>query len=108
MVVLYVDEETSVRRQLQRAAQAQARNRRALDAGAGGLQAARATDVSADKARKRYTVFRHHYSAILRLKQFFPVGGRRSSPQRISVERRSGALSATRAGALLGAASALS
>ncbi|GBF89078.1 adenylate kinase [Raphidocelis subcapitata] len=72
VVVLYVDEETSVRRQLQRAAQTQARNRRALDAGAGGLQAARATDVSADKARKRYTVFRHHYSAILRLKQFFP------------------------------------
>jgi hypothetical protein len=56
VVVLYVDEETSVRRQLQRAAQTQARNQRALDAGAGGLQAARATDVSADKARKRYTV----------------------------------------------------
>ncbi|KAI8474928.1 MAG: hypothetical protein J3K34DRAFT_374708 [Monoraphidium minutum] len=72
VVVLYVDEETSVRRQLQRAAQTQARNLRALDAGAGGLQAARATDVSLDKARKRYTVFRHHYSAILRLKQFFP------------------------------------
>lgn len=45
-----------MRRQLQRAAQTQARNRRALDAGAGGLQAARATDVSIDKARKRYTV----------------------------------------------------
>jgi len=75
VVVLYVDEETSTHRQLARAAQTQARNRRALDAGAGGVQAARATDVSADKARKRYHVFKHHYSAILRLKQFFPVGG---------------------------------
>lgn len=74
VVMLYIDEQTSVGRQLARAAQTQARNRKMLDAGAGGaLTAARATDVSGEKARKRYMVFRHHYSAILRLKQFFPV-----------------------------------
>lgn len=74
VVVLYVDEETSVQRQLQRAAVAHAHNRRIMDAGAGPhrLREARATDVSLDKVRKRYQIFRQHYSAILRLKQFFP------------------------------------
>jgi hypothetical protein len=74
VVVLYVDEETSVRRQQQRAAVAQVHNKKLLDAGGAQeqLQPERATDVNTEKSRKRYQIFRQHYSAILRLKQFFP------------------------------------
>lgn len=32
----------------------------------------RATDVSVEKCRKRYAIFKQHYTATLRLKQFFP------------------------------------
>ncbi len=32
----------------------------------------RATDLSIEKAKKRYAIFRQHHSAVLRLKQFFP------------------------------------
>lgn len=72
--MLYVDEDTSVNRQLQRAALAQAHNRRAKDAGVGEqqLQQERSTDVEPEKARKRYYIFKQHYPAVLRLKQFFP------------------------------------
>lgn len=66
--MLYVDEETSVSRQLQRAVAAQAHNKRVMDAGVGGqqLQEERSTDVLPERAAKRYYIFRQHYSAILR------------------------------------------
>jgi adenylate kinase len=60
VVVLYVDEGTSISRQLMRAVSAQAHNRRAKDAGVGDhqLQEERSTDVKPDKAAKRYQIFR--------------------------------------------------
>ena len=71
---MYVDEETSINRQMQRAELAQAHNRRVKDAGMGEqqLQEERSTDVAPEKARKRYQIFKQHYPAVLRLKQFFP------------------------------------
>jgi hypothetical protein len=102
VVVLYVDEATSIQRQLQRAVTARTHNARAKDAGvlgetggaeggaAGGavgdavssggsathprrlLQEERPTDLDVHKAQKRYQIFKQHYSAILRLKQFLP------------------------------------
>lgn len=71
VVILYVDEEESVRRQLKRARLAALHNRRALDAGSGDRWAVRATDVSEALCRRRYQVFRAHYSTILRLKSYF-------------------------------------
>jgi len=72
VVMLYVDEETSISRQLRRAKIASLHNRRARDAGAGLFKPERPTDVSVETAHKRYEIFKAHYSAILRLKQFFP------------------------------------
>ncbi len=54
VVVLYVDEETSVRRQLSRALAASAHNRRVLDAGGGQLHEERSTDVSSEKVSTRW------------------------------------------------------
>ena len=70
--MLYIDEETSIKRQLTRAKVAQQHNRRVRDAGAGHFFEERATDVDIDKCRKRYGIFKTHYAATLRLKRFFP------------------------------------
>lgn len=63
VVVLYVDEETSIKRQLQRARVASLHNRRVLDAGAGHFFEERSTDTDIDKCRKRYAIFKTHYAA---------------------------------------------
>mmetsp|Transcript_26912 Transcript_26912/g.58761 ORF Transcript_26912/g.58761 Transcript_26912/m.58761 type:complete len:585 (+) Transcript_26912:197-1951(+) len=72
VVMLYVDEETSIARQMERAKLATLHNKRVMDAGAGDLMEQRATDMSLQKCKKRYAVFKQHYTATLRLKQFFP------------------------------------
>lgn len=72
VVMLYVDEETSIERQMQRARVASLHNKRVLDAGADNFHEERATDISVDTCKKRYAIFKTHYPAILRLKQFFP------------------------------------
>ncbi|PNH12318.1 adenylate kinase, partial [Tetrabaena socialis] len=72
VVMLYIDEDTSLLRQLERAKMASVHNKRVLDAGAGQLWEQRSTDLSLEKAKKRYSIFRQHHSAVLRLKQFFP------------------------------------
>ncbi|GAX75664.1 hypothetical protein CEUSTIGMA_g3108.t1 [Chlamydomonas eustigma] len=72
VVMLYVDEETSITRQMSRAELASKHNKRILDAGAGHLVEQRSTDMSIIKCKKRYSIFRQHYTATLRLKQFFP------------------------------------
>mmetsp|Transcript_15099 Transcript_15099/g.26786 ORF Transcript_15099/g.26786 Transcript_15099/m.26786 type:complete len:566 (-) Transcript_15099:1070-2767(-) len=72
VVMLYVDEETSIRRQLARAQIASVHNKRVIDAGAGQLWEERATDLSIEKCKKRYAIFREHHTSVLRLKQFFP------------------------------------
>ena len=58
MVVLYVEQEESVRRQLNRAQLAAKHNTRVLDAGAGDLWELRPTDVDDAKCRRRYDVFK--------------------------------------------------
>eukprot|EP00882_Tetradesmus_deserticola_P019249 GHRQ01020707.1.p1 GENE.GHRQ01020707.1~~GHRQ01020707.1.p1 ORF type:complete len:460 (+),score=213.56 GHRQ01020707.1:50-1381(+) len=94
VVVLYVDEETSIKRQLQRARVANLHNRRVLDAGAGQFFEERATDTDIDKCRMRYAIFKTHYAATLRLKQFFPftlidaMGSLEETRQQITNELR--------------------
>lgn len=72
VVILYVDEEESLRRQSKRAQLASLHNQRALDAGTGDVWNVRTTDVSEALCRRRYQVFKAHYSTILRLKSYFP------------------------------------
>jgi adenylate kinase family enzyme len=72
VVILYVDEEESVHRQSQRAKLASLHNQRALDAGTGDVWNVRTTDISEALCRRRYQVFKAHYSTILRLKTYFP------------------------------------
>ena len=72
VVILYVDEEESVLRQLKRAEIASLHNRRVLDAGTGDVWNVRTTDVNESLCRRRYQVFKAHYSTILRLKSYFP------------------------------------
>ena len=71
VVVLYVDQAESVRRQLARARLAATHNARVLDAGAGQLVDVRATDVDEALCRRRYAVFKRHYSTVLRLRRWF-------------------------------------
>ena len=71
VVVLYVDQAESVRRQLARARLAATHNARVLDAGAGQLVDVRATDVDEALCRRRYAVFKQHYSTVLRLRRWF-------------------------------------
>ena len=72
VVILYVDEEESVRRQSKRAQLASLHNQRALDAGTGDVWNVRTTDISEALCRRRYQVFKAHYTTILRLKSYFP------------------------------------
>lgn len=96
VVMLYVDEDTSILRQLERAKLASVHNKRVLDAGAGQLWEQRATDLSIEKAKKRYEIFRQHHSAVLRLKQFFPfhlidaMGSLAETQEAITTELRCG------------------
>lgn len=71
VVILYVDEEESVRRQERRAQLASLHNKRVMDAGTGDVWAVRTTDVSEALCRRRYQVFKAHYNTILRLKSYF-------------------------------------
>ncbi|EFN59083.1 hypothetical protein CHLNCDRAFT_137842 [Chlorella variabilis] len=91
VVILYVDEEESVRRQMRRAQLAAMHNKRVMDAGTGDVWDVRTTDVNEALCRRRYQVFKvrgrfhrplparcllqfisAHYHTILRLKSFFP------------------------------------
>lgn len=72
VVMLYVSEDTSIMRQMSRAQMASLHNKRVMDAGAGDLLEQRATDISIEKCKKRYAIFKQHYAATLRLRQFFP------------------------------------
>ena len=70
VVVLYVDQEESIRRQMARAKMAALHNWRAKDAGTEDLvRQLRNTDVDEAKCRSRYAVFKEHYGTLLRLKQ---------------------------------------
>lgn len=70
--VLYVDEETSIKRQLARALELERENRLVLDTGLGTVKKARPTDVSEDLARERYRVFKEEvYDALKMVKDAF-------------------------------------
>lgn len=58
VVVLYVEQENSIRRQLMRAQLASQHNRRVADSGAGELQELRATDADVAKCQRRYEIFK--------------------------------------------------
>ncbi|DBA76165.1 hypothetical protein WJX77_008047 [Trebouxia sp. C0004] len=94
VVVLYVEMEESVKRQMLRATMATQHNKRAADAGSEDIWNVRTTDVDAAKCRRRYEVFRAHYATILRLKQYFPfslidaMGGLEDTRAQISRELR--------------------
>jgi hypothetical protein len=54
----------------------------------------RATDTSVEKCKKRYDIFKAHYGAAMRLKQFFPfhlidaMGSLEETHEAISLELR--------------------
>lgn len=58
VVVLYVEMEESVKRQMLRATMAAQHNKRAADAGSEDIWNVRTTDVDDKKCRRRYEVFR--------------------------------------------------
>ncbi|KAK9843601.1 hypothetical protein WJX84_009096 [Apatococcus fuscideae] len=72
VVVLYVEQDESVRRQMLRAQQTALHNKRVEDAGTGELWNLRTTDTDVSKCKHRYEIFKAHYSTLLRLKQYFP------------------------------------
>mmetsp|Transcript_35067 Transcript_35067/g.89715 ORF Transcript_35067/g.89715 Transcript_35067/m.89715 type:complete len:551 (-) Transcript_35067:374-2026(-) len=73
VVVLYVDEKTSLDRQVYRATKALTHNARLHDAGGiGAAQEARSTDLDMAKAMRRYDTFKKNYGMVLKLKEFFP------------------------------------
>lgn len=72
MVMLYVNETTSINRQMGRGHMMSVKNARARDAGSDNLVTVRNTDINEDYCMKRYQTFKEHYGAILRLKDVFP------------------------------------
>lgn len=72
IVVLFVDEKESVRRQLYRGEQAQANNAKVEESGVGELIEVRPTDLSAEAAHNRYRTFKEKtYDALQDLRQIF-------------------------------------
>ena len=58
VVVLYVERQESVRRQMYRAKLASQHNQRVMDAGAGALWEMRVTDVDEARCSHRYNIFK--------------------------------------------------
>ena len=72
IVVLFIDEKESVRRQLYRGEQAQAHNAEVEESGVGELLEVRPTDLSAEAAHNRYRTFKEKtYDALQDLRQIF-------------------------------------
>lgn len=79
VVVLYVDEEESVRRQIGRGKMAAEFCMRAEEAGLRALapdkmqqHGPRMTDSTEAAARRRYAIFKQHYGTLLKLSEHFP------------------------------------
>lgn len=66
-----MDENESVRRQLRRGTAAVEHNQRVRISGEGKLVEERATDFDEALIRKRYSIFKQHYHAMLGLKERF-------------------------------------
>lgn len=72
IMVLFVDEEESVKRQLKRGHQIKEHNEEVARTGIGELKELRKTDLSADAARNRYRVFKEvTFEALTTLKELF-------------------------------------
>lgn len=72
IVVLFVDEKESVRRQLYRGEQALAHNSEVEESGVGQLMEVRPTDLEPDAAHNRYRTFKEKtYGALKELRQIF-------------------------------------
>lgn len=72
IMVLFIDERTSVARQLQRGCQTKALNEAVTSTGIGKLREDRPTDHDEELARRRYAVFKEQtWSALQSLKELF-------------------------------------
>lgn len=72
IVVLFVDEKESVRRQLNRGVQAKAHNEEVQESGVGELMDLRATDLNPEAALNRYRTFKEKtYGALKDLREIF-------------------------------------
>ncbi len=71
-MVLFVSEQTSIARQLQRGREIAAHNREVTETGIGELLSQRATDLNADTVRRRYRVFKEQtWDALTSLKEIY-------------------------------------
>jgi len=71
VTVLYVEEEISVLRQLDRGKQAKLHNTQVDKSGHGEIYSVRKSDVDPDAARARYRIFQQHYDTLLSLQAHF-------------------------------------
>lgn len=72
VMVLFVDEKTSVERQLKRGREIEEQNARVAAEGGGQQQEARATDLDPEAARRRYRVFKEQtWEALQSLKEVY-------------------------------------
>ncbi|KAI7865839.1 hypothetical protein BDF14DRAFT_1820146 [Spinellus fusiger] len=70
--VLYVDEEISIQRQLARGRSIREHNLQVKKSGQGVLWEERVTDNDETIIRERYTIFKAHYGALLKMSKMFP------------------------------------
>ncbi|KAL6059583.1 adenylate kinase [Balamuthia mandrillaris] len=72
MAVLYVEEKTSIERQMLRGRAAKQHNEEVQRTGIGALIEERATDQTAEAASKRYSIFKEHFDTLTTLRERFP------------------------------------
>ena len=72
IVVLYIDEGESIRRQVKRGKMVREHNLMVQQTGEGSLLVERATDYDPNLIRARYQIFTQHFGALMRLKKLFP------------------------------------
>jgi len=72
MAVLFVEERTSIERQLARGRRAAIQNEKVKETGMGELAPERPTDMSEKAAAKRYAIFKQHFATLTSLQQRFP------------------------------------
>ncbi len=71
-MVLFASEQTSVERQLQRGVETEEQNRKVEETGIGTIQQVRATDLSSEKATRRYRVFKEQtWDALQSLQEIY-------------------------------------
>lgn len=71
VAVLFVDENTSVERQLKRGREVRETNLKVKETNVGEFLEERETDFSEELARRRYLIFKQHYSTLQELQKVF-------------------------------------